>query len=174
MTDLAVRVRDASLRSGSFVLRSGEVSSRYFDKYGIAADPELLAEVAAGMADLLPADTEVVAGLELGGIPVVTAVSAVTGLPATFVRKTAKPYGTAHLIEGAQVAGRRTTLIEDVVTTGGQVLSSGLHVRSIEAHVNTAVCIIDRQAGAPAALQREGIELRSLFTADDIADRRST
>lgn len=171
MTDLASRVRDASLRTGSFVLRSGEVSSRYFDKYGIASDPELLAEVAQSMAELLPEDTEVVAGLELGGIPVVTAVSATTGLPAAFVRKTAKPYGSAHLIEGGPAAGRRTVLIEDVVTTGGQVLSSGLHLRSVEAVVSTAVCIIDRQAGAPEALAREGIELRSVFTADQVADR---
>ncbi len=69
--------------------------------------PTLLASIAEALAPLVPADTEVLAGLEMGGIPIATALSLHTGLPAAFVRKEAKKYGTARLAEGAEIAGRR-------------------------------------------------------------------
>ncbi len=86
--------------SGQFTLRSGQVSSEYFDKYLFESQPALLARVAAQMERLLPADTDLLGGLELGGIPIATMVSARTGLPALFVRKKAKEYGTCKLAEG--------------------------------------------------------------------------
>ena len=73
------------------------------------------------MVDLLPEDTDLLGGLELGGVPIATMVSSLTGRPALFVRKKAKEYGTCKLAEGPDVAGRRVTLIEDVITTGGAV-----------------------------------------------------
>ncbi len=73
------------------------------------------------MVDLLPPDTDLLGGLELGGIPIATMVSSLTGRPALFVRKKAKEYGTCKLAEGPDVAGRRMTLVEDVITTGGAV-----------------------------------------------------
>ncbi len=73
------------------------------------------------MVDLLPDDTELLGGLELGGVPIATVLSSLTGLPALFVRKKAKEYGTCKLAEGPDVAGRRVTLVEDVITTGGAV-----------------------------------------------------
>ena len=113
---------DATCRlTGEFTLRSGQVSAEYFDKYLFEAQPALLARVAAQMVGLLPDDTELLGGLELGGIPIATMVSSLTGRPALFVRKKAKEYGTCKLAEGPDVAGRRVTLIEDVITTGGAV-----------------------------------------------------
>ena len=113
---------DATCRlTGEFTLRSGQVADTYFDKYLFEAQPALLDRVAAQMLDLLPEDTELLGGLELGGIPIATMVSAKTGLPALFVRKQAKEYGTCKLAEGPDVAGRRVTIIEDVITTGGAV-----------------------------------------------------
>ncbi|MCK9795612.1 hypothetical protein M1843_17845 [Isoptericola sp. 4D.3] len=85
--------------SGSFTLRSGRVDDEYFDKYLFESDPALLLRVAAGMAPLVPSDTELLGGLELGGVPVATVLSSLTGLPALFVRKEAKRYGTARLAE---------------------------------------------------------------------------
>jgi len=102
------------------------MSSKYFDKFLFESDPVLLDAVAAHLVELLPPPTEVLAGLELGGVPVATALSLRTGLPVAFVRKAAKTYGTAKLAEGIDLAGRRVVVIEDVVTTGGQVPSSTL------------------------------------------------
>ena len=85
--DLARRVADVATLDGTFVLRSGQTSHRYFDKYRFEGDPVLLKHLARGMSRLLPAETEILAGLELGGVPLVTAISLETGLPAAFVRK---------------------------------------------------------------------------------------
>ena len=162
--DLARRVYDTAHLTGEFTLRSGQVSNEYFDKYLFEADPVLLRDIAEAMAPLVPAGTEVLAGLELGGIPIVTMLSQVTGLPALFVRKKAKDYGTCRLAEGGEVDGRRVVVVEDVVTTGGQVLLSCADLRARGALVDTVLCVIDREAGGPEAFAEQGLALRALLT----------
>lgn len=165
--DLARRVGEACRLTGTFTLRSGQVSTTYFDKYLFEADPQLLAEVAAAAVRLVPPGTEVLAGLELGGVPVATALSLATGLPAAFVRKEAKKYGTAKLAEGAEIAGRRVLIVEDIVTTGGQVVLSARDLRERGAKLVGALCVIDRSDGAHQ-LAGEDLDLISLFTAADL------
>lgn len=106
-SELARRIWGLSHLTGEFTLRSGRRTDHYFDKYRFEADPVLLDAVGAALVPLVPAGTEVLAGLEMGGIPVVTALGRHTGLPCAFVRKRAKEYGTCRLAEGAEVAGRR-------------------------------------------------------------------
>ena len=167
LADLARRVGEACRLTGTFTLRSGQVSTTYFDKYLFEADPQLLREVAAAAVALIPAGTEVLAGLELGGVPVATALSLATGLPAAFVRKEAKKYGTAKLAEGAEIAGRRVLIVEDIVTTGGQVVLSARDLRERGAELVGALCVIDRSDGAHQ-LAAENLDLISLFTAADL------
>jgi len=150
--------------TGEFVLRSGAVSNEYFDKYLFESDPQLLLEVVTALAPLVPADTEALAGLELGGVPIATMLSQLLDLPAFFVRKEAKTYGTCRLAEGGDVAGRRLTVIEDVVTSGGQVIASCGDLRDHGAIVTHAVCVIDRQSGGPEGLAAIGVELHPLYT----------
>jgi orotate phosphoribosyltransferase len=121
---------DACCRlTGEFTLRSGQAATEYFDKYLFESDPALLGRLADAMLGLVPVGTELLGGLELGGVPIVTALSARTGLPALFVRKRAKEYGTCKLAEGADVTGRRVTLVEDVITTGGAVRAAAVALR---------------------------------------------
>jgi orotate phosphoribosyltransferase len=167
-SDLARHVRAVSRLTGEFVLRSGRTANEYFDKYQFEADPELLDRLAAEMAVLVPEGTEVLAGLEMGGIAVVTAVARHAKLPTAFVRKEAKKYGTARLAEGAEVAGRRVLVVEDVVTSGGQVVISTNELRKLGAHVDHAICVIDRQEGGAQALAADGIKLRALLTRADL------
>ena len=167
--DLARRVRDVSRLTGEFVLRSGRIADEYFDKYQFEADPALLDQLAERMAVLIPEGTEVLAGLEMGGIAVVTALARHAKLPTAFVRKQAKQYGTARLAEGAEVAGRRVLVVEDVVTSGGQVVISTGELRKLGAHVDHALCVIDRQEGGAAALAADGITLRALLTREDLS-----
>ncbi|MFE0256166.1 orotate phosphoribosyltransferase [Streptomyces sp. NPDC059010] len=169
-SDLARRIHAVSHLTGTFTLRSGRTATEYFDKYRFEGDPVLLDEVARAMARLVPADIEVLAGLEMGGIPVVTALGRHTGLPCAFVRKQAKPYGTCRLAEGAELAGRRVLVVEDVVTSGGQVVLSTADLRALGADISTALCVIDREQGGGEALAAEGIELVSLLTATDVRD----
>lgn len=103
---------------------------------------------------LVPSDTEVLAGLELGGVPVATALSLATGLPAAFVRKAPKSYGTAKLAEGTEIEGRRVLVVEDVITTGGQV--------------GEVLCAIDRSEGDHRRLDDAPLDVRALFTRRDL------
>jgi orotate phosphoribosyltransferase len=160
---------DARCRlTGEFTLRSGQVASEYFDKYLFETDPDLLARVAAQMVPLLPGDTDLLGGLEMGGIPIVTALSAQSRLPALFVRKQPKTYGTCKLAEGPDVAGRRVALIEDVITTGGAVRDATVALRAAGATVETVVCAIDRSPGEENPLADVGLEVRSVLTKADL------
>ena len=160
---LARRVYDVCHLTGSFTLRSGQVSEEYFDKYLFEADPPLLREVAEAMAPLLP-PCDALAGMELGGIPLATVLAQHTGLPTVFMRKQAKTYGTCKAAEGAAVEGRRVVLIEDVVTTGGALLDAAPLLRAAGALVNTVICAIDRQQGGAERLADAGLELRAVLT----------
>jgi orotate phosphoribosyltransferase len=122
--ELAATIYRTAHLTGVFRLRSGATSSEYFDKYRFESDPKLLAAIATALADLVPFGVESLGGLELGGVPLATQLSQVTGLPTLFVRKAAKSYGTCQLAEGGDIEGRTILLVEDVVTSGGQVVES--------------------------------------------------
>lgn len=165
---LASALYKACHLTGTFTLRSGRSASYYFDKYQFEADPRLLGQITDALAELVPAGIDVLAGLEMGGIPVVTELSRRTGLPAAFVRKVAKTHGTARLAEGTPVDGMRLLIVEDVVTSGGQILLSSEDLRGLGAVVGHALCVVDRQEGGREALAGAGIQLRSLFTSEDL------
>lgn len=166
--DLARRVYSVARITGQFMLRSGRMATEYFDKYQFEADPVMLDEIGREMAKLVPPGTEVLAGLEMGGIAVVTALGRHTGLPCAFVRKTAKPYGTARLSEGADVKGKQVVIVEDVVTSGGQVVISAGELRELGAKIDHALCVIDRQEGGRKTLAEAGLELSTVFTRADL------
>ncbi|MEJ2292713.1 MAG: orotate phosphoribosyltransferase [Deinococcales bacterium] len=161
---LAAQIHHRSLLRGHFVLRSGATSDRYFDKYLFESDPPLLEAIAEAMAPLVPEGVDAIAGLELGGIPLAVMLSQRTGLPTRFVRKKAKEYGTRRLAEGGDVAGLRLLVVEDVITSGGQVVLSTHDLRALGATVERALCVIDREAGGVANLAEAGVQLTPLFT----------
>lgn len=161
---LARRIYDRSHLTGEFSLRSGATSDEYFDKYLFESDPDLLREVAQALAELLPEQVDALAGLELGGVPLAAVVSQLSGLPALFVRKQRKTYGTRRLAEGGEVAGRRLAVIEDVLTSGGQVIASCRALRERGAEIAAVLCVLDRETGGAAALAAEGLDLRSVLT----------
>jgi orotate phosphoribosyltransferase len=162
--DLAARIHDRALLTGTFTLRSGATSDVYFDKYRFEADPALLREICEQLVDRIPEGTDALAGLELGGVPIATVLSQLTGIPTLFVRKEAKAYGTAKLAEGGEVAGQRLVVVEDVVTSGGQVLLSCADLRGLGAEVTDVLCVIDREAGGREKLAEDGLALSALFT----------
>ncbi len=167
-SELAKKIYDIAHLTGEFKLRSGQVSNEYFDKYRFEAQPALLREIAKQMAPLIPAGTEVLAGLEMGGIPIATALSLETGIPAVFVRKKAKDYGTCKFAEGFDIEGKKVCIIEDVVTTGGQVVLSTADLRSVGAIVDTVLCVIHRGPVFPEPkIQEINLDLRPLFKKSD-------
>ena len=166
--ELAHEIYATSHISGFFKLRSGKVSREYFDKYLFESDPKLLKEIAKNMSKLIPTNTEVLAGLEMGGIPVATALSLLTNIPVIFVRKKAKEYGTGKLAEGIEVGNKQVCIIEDVVTTGGQILLSNADLKQLGAKTNNVLCVVQRGNRCRDYLKKEGLELIALFTLDEL------
>jgi orotate phosphoribosyltransferase len=172
-SSLAADVDAACRLSGTFTLRSGQVSHEYFDKYLFETTPALLGRVAEAMVELVPEGTDLLGGLEMGGIPIATVLSARTGLPALFVRKSAKEYGTCKLAEGPDVSGRRVTLVEDVITTGGAVRDAATALRALGATVEVVVCAIDRSPAGQDPLADVGLEVRAVLTKADLDAARA-
>ncbi|MBC86252.1 MAG: orotate phosphoribosyltransferase [Bdellovibrionaceae bacterium] len=166
--DLCKKMFEASHLTGSFKLRSGTVSNEYFDKYRFEALPEILKPMVEHMKDLIPEGTEVLAGLEMGGIPIATALSLETGIPAAFVRKEAKTYGTCQLAEGTSIEGKKVLVVEDVITTGGQVIESTNQLRQFGATVENVLCAIYRGTGEPQSLNEIGLQVTPLFTMEEL------
>ncbi len=166
--ELARNIYNTSHLKGSFKLRSGQVSSEYFDKYLFESDPKLLAEITYQLSELIPQGTEILAGLEMGGIPLATALSMKTGIPAVFVRKTAKEYGTCKLAEGLDIKNKKVCIIEDVVTTGGQIVLSARNLKQFGAQIKYVICVIERDIKSRDNLGTEGLELISLFTMEEL------
>jgi orotate phosphoribosyltransferase len=166
--ELANEIYVASHISGFFKLRSGKFSREYFDKYLFESDPRLLKEIAKNMSKLIPTNTDMLAGLEMGGIPVATALSLLSGIPVIFVRKKAKEYGTGKLAEGIEVGNKEVCIIEDVVTTGGQILLSNADLKQLGAKTKTVLCVIERGNRCRDFLKKEGLELLPLFTMDEL------
>ncbi len=144
--DLASRVRQAALLEGDFVLSSGKKSRFYVDKYLFSTEPALLRDLAHEISAKLPVGAERLAGVELGAVPLVAAAALASGLSYIIVRKSAKGYGTGNRIEGRSLeAGEKVALIEDVVTTGTQVLKAAATLEVAGAKVLGILAVLDRR-----------------------------
>ncbi len=166
--ELALSIYKVCHLNGDFLLRSGQRSNEYFDKYRFESQPMILQEIAHQMKKLIPADTEVLAALEMGGIPVGTALSLASGIPCVFVRKSAKEYGTCRFAEGLDIKDKKVCIIEDVITSGGQVLLSAADLRNLGAKIENVLCVIQRGGeAAEAKLKEAGLNLKPLFVRAD-------
>lgn len=162
--ELAKAIYERAYIRGEFLLRSGKISNEYFDKYQFEADPTLLNAIAEQMAAIVDDDFDYLGALEMGGIPIATALAMKLNKKIVFVRKHAKEYGTSKLAEGPGIEGKKILIIEDVVTSGGQIILSVDELRSRGAIIDTALCVIDRESGGTETLSENGIQLKPLFT----------
>lgn len=158
----------ASYLKGDFVLRSGKRSNRYFDKFLFETDPELLRRLGKHLASLVPLATQRLAAPELGAVLLGGAVSMETGLPLVLVRREPKGYGTSKQIEGRMERGDRITVIEDVVTTGGDSLRSAQVLRDAGADVIHLIVVLDRGEGGEDNIRNAGIPYSPLFRITDL------
>jgi orotate phosphoribosyltransferase len=158
----------ASYLKGDFVLRSGKRSNRYFDKFLFETDPQLLKRISTHLAALVPQDTQRLAAPELGAVLLGGAVSLETGLPLLLVRKEPKGYGTGKQLEGRFEAGERITVIEDVVTTGGDSLRSIEVLRGAGLDVIHLVVVLDRGEGGEENIREARIPYSPLFRIQDL------
>jgi orotate phosphoribosyltransferase len=169
--ELAARLVERAYLEGDFLLRSGRRSRYYLDKYRFETDPVLLAGLGSALAELARShapDVELLAGPELGAVPLAAVTSIETGLPYVIVRKQAKDYGTANRLEGVFEPGARVCVVEDVVTSGGALLSAVDALRAAGLHVSAAICVVDREEGGAEAIASAGVAFRPLYTTSDL------
>lgn len=171
---LAAEIYDACYITGEFKLRSGMTSNEYFDKYRFESNPHLLYSVGERMHHAAVRSMEkpdYFAGLEMGGIPLAVVLSWQSLVPTLFVRKVAKEYGTCQFVEGIDnVEGKNIVLVEDVITTGGQVVKSTNQLRELGANITTVIAAIDREQGGRENLEKAGLKLVSVFTASELKE----
>ncbi len=173
-TTLFEEIQKTSLLKGHFVLRSGQHSTEYFNKYLFESSPVLLSAIAEHLKTLIPSDTQVLAGLEMGGIPLAVALSLTTELPVVFVRKKAKEYGTKKITEGCSIQNQKVCIVEDVITTGGQVIKSAQSMREEGALIENVICVIHRGGSdSLEKLQEAHLKLHPLFKWNKTEDLKS-
>jgi len=165
---LAKRIADVALLRGEFTLRSGRRSNYYLDKYRFETQPDVLIELGRMFADRVTAHVDRIAGAELGAVALAAATSIACGKPFVIVRNQKKDYGTSKLVEGVLDRGETVMIVEDILTTGGQVLEAAKTLQDAGAKVERIVAVIDRLEGARQNIESAGFVLESLFTTRDL------
>jgi len=165
---LADRIKSAAYLEGDFTLRSGKKSTYYLDKYRFETQPDILRALGELFAERVTDKTTLIAGAELGGVALAAAAAIATGLPFIIVRNARKGYGTGNVFEGVLNPGDRVLLVEDIATTGGQVLEAARAITTAGAAVERIVAVIDRLEGARENIESAGFLFESLFTRTDL------
>ncbi|HZZ43532.1 MAG TPA: orotate phosphoribosyltransferase [Tepidisphaeraceae bacterium] len=165
---LAKRIAEVSLLRGEFTLRSGRKSNYYLDKYRFETEPDILRALGEMFAERVTSRVDRIAGAELGAVPLATVTAMASGKPCVFVRNQKKEYGTSKQVEGVLNAGDVVMIVEDVLTTGGQVLEAAKSLESLGAKVDRIVAVIDRMEGARENIEGAGYVFEALFTTKDL------
>jgi len=168
MEELARRIREVAWLEGEFTLRSGQTSNYYIDKYLFETQPDILAELGRRLAEKRSDATTLIAGAELGGVPLAAATAMAAGLPFVIIRNQKKDYGTGKLFEGRLTASDRVLLVEDVATTGGQVLEAARQMAEAGATVERIVAVVDRGQGAGENIASAGFVFETLLDVEAI------
>jgi orotate phosphoribosyltransferase len=165
---LARRIAEVALLRGEFTLRSGRKSNYYLDKYRFETQPDVLRELGTLFAEKIPANIDRIAGAELGAVPLAASAAMASGKPCVFIRNQKKDYGTAKLVEGVLNAGETVVIVEDVMTTGGQVLESCKVLADMGVKIDRIIGVIDRMEGARENIEKAGYRFEALFTTRDL------
>jgi orotate phosphoribosyltransferase len=166
--ELIKRIKEKAYLEGDFVLRSGKKSKYYLDKYLFETCPDILKALGKEFAGYITNDVTLIAGAELGGVALAAATAMETGKNWIIVRNSKKGYGTGRLIEGVLKEGDVVLLVEDIATTGGQVLEAAKVITEAGAVVKKIVCVIDRKQGAGENISAAGYKFESILTRDDL------
>lgn len=161
-----------AVKFGDFTLTSGAKSPYYIDVKAASTDPATLSVIAHRMAQLAARNGpfHAVAGMELGAVPLATAVSLESNLPLLIIRKGERKHGTGKRIEGRNPRGLRVFLVEDVTTSGKSVVDAAEVLRAAGATVEYACVVVDRESGAVKALADAKIHLDALANVSVLLD----
>ena len=156
-----------AIQFGRFVLTSGAISDYYIDIKKAITNPKVLKKIAKAMVEYTES-YDVLAGMELGALPLVVALSLETNIPYAIVRKEKKQHGTGKQIEGEDVKNKKVLIIEDVTTTGGSVIKTLQVLRENNAKVDEVVVVVDREGGAEEKLHDLDVSFIPILSVSDI------
>jgi orotate phosphoribosyltransferase len=143
---LKAMIVEKALTRGDYLLSGGSRSDYYIDKFALFSDPQILRRIARMFTPIVSEiSPDVIGGTELGGVIIATAVSQMTGLPMIVVRKQPKQYGAfaAEYVEGPFSSGQHVLLLEDVVTSGRELLAARARLEELNLKV-TPYAIVAR------------------------------
>jgi len=166
--ELIKRIKETAYLEGDFILRSGKRSRYYLDKYLFETCPDILIALGKEFAKHLTDDVTLIAGAELGGVALAAATAMETGRNWVIIRNSKKAYGTGKLVEGVIKAGDVVLLVEDIATTGGQVIEAARIITEAGAKVKKIVCVIDRKQGAAENITTAGHVFEGILTKSDL------
>jgi len=166
--ELVKRIKETAYLEGDFILRSGKRSKYYLDKYLFETCPDILKALGKEFAKHVTSDVTLIAGAELGGVALAAATALQTGKNWIIVRQSRKNHGTSKLIEGKLKSGDVVLLVEDVATTGGQVLEAAKVITEAGAKIKKIVAVIDRKQGASENITLAGYKFEFILTKDDL------
>jgi orotate phosphoribosyltransferase len=156
-----------AIQFGRFVLTSGAVSDYYIDIKKASTNPQILKKIAEAMAEYTEG-YDLLAGMELGAVPLVVALSLETNIPYVIIRKEKREHGTGKQIEGGEVKGKRVLIIEDVTTSGSSVIKTIKIIREKQGIVDEVFAVVDRESGAEEKLQSLDVSFIPLLSVSDI------
>ncbi|OKY77170.1 MAG: Orotate phosphoribosyltransferase PyrE [Candidatus Methanohalarchaeum thermophilum] len=159
-----------SVKYGEFELSSGKKSDYYIDIKKASTNPLFLSKLGEYFEQKI-GEPDKLAGIALGGIPLVVTASISTNIPYLMVRKKKKDYGTEEMIEGDFRPGEEVLVIEDVSTTGNSLLDGIKSLRDLEMKVSEAIVIVDREQGAKQNLADHQVELKPVLEISNFMDR---
>ncbi|TKR60155.1 hypothetical protein L596_027451 [Steinernema carpocapsae] len=158
---------------GKYVLKSGQKSPIYIDLRELITSIKILRMAAQSLCDIIKANNieyDYIVGVPYAALPIATLVCDILDAPMLLRRKEAKSYGTKKLIEGKFEAGKRALIVEDVVTSGQSILETVELLRKEGLVCDDVVSVLDRQQGGVDELKKQGIQLMSVVTMNNILD----
>ena len=156
-----------AIQFGRFVLTSGAVSDYYIDIKKASTTPKILKKIVEVMAEYTKG-YDILAGLELGAVPLVVALSLETGIPYIIVRKEKRKHGTSKQIEGGEVKDKKVLVIEDVTTSGISVINTIKIIRESQGIIDEVIAVVDRESGAEEKLRNADVNFIPLLSVSDI------
>lgn len=161
-----------AIKTGSFILKNGLNAPIYIDLRMIISFPELMSELASGLAFKTQSfEQELVCGVPYTAIPMATAYSLKTNTPMLMRRKELKNVGARKNVEGIYAPGQKVLVIEDIVTSGLSLVETAKILEEAGLIVENLICLIDREQGAKEYLKKLGYKLHALYNLGEILEQ---
>jgi len=168
-----ILVETNAISFGSFILTSGKKSPFYIDMRLIPSFPNLFNEVCDIYVKLIEneiAEVDRIAGVPTAGLPFATLVSYKLGLPLIYIRKEKKVHGREKMVEGVLEQGNKVVIIDDLITTGGSLVTSAKNIREEGGVVEDVVVFLDREQGGLENLSKIGVRLHSILKITELME----